>query len=206
MRFRMMFVALVFAVCSTTAAKGDDLPATIEDPSLLPDWLPAFPTGEGERTDIRPPVAPVLQPPADPALQRLIGTRVEGDFPIKGWEDRGGGLFQDPVWYAQYRRGDGAQLVLLQWALPRRPGAQDLTFQITDVLVTPPLRNDAELAFFCREAQPNVTRKILAVVMPNPNQEWWRDIQQAWAVDLDSGSIRPIPPRGIECVNESWGE
>jgi hypothetical protein len=144
--------------------------------------------------------------PADPALQRLIGTRVEGEFPIAGWEDMGGGLLQDPVWYAQYRRGDGAQLVLVEWAMPRRPGAKHLTFQITDVLVTPPLRNDAVLVFFCRTAQPNVTRKILAVVRADPSQEWWRDVQQAWAVDLDSGRIRPIPPKGIECANEAWGD
>ena len=203
MRFKIVFVALVFAVFSGMAARGEDLPATIEDPSFLPDWLPAFPSSTGERTDIRPP-AP--QPPADPVLQRLIGTLVEGDFPINGWEDKGGGLLTDPIWFAQYRRDDGAQLVLAQWALPRQPGAQHTTFQITDVLVIPPLRNDAQLTFFCRAAQPNVTRKILAVVMPNPSQEWWRDIQQAWAVDLGTGRISPIPPTGIECANESWGD
>ncbi|WP_141700554.1 hypothetical protein [Methyloceanibacter superfactus] len=141
-----------------------------------------------------PPAPPVPAPPVDPALQRLIGTQAEGDFPIKGWEDMGGGLLEDPVWYAQYRRADGAQLVLVQWALPRRPGAKYLTFQITDVLVTPPLRENAALAFFCRAAQPNVTQKILAVVVPSPDQEWWRDIQQAWAVDLDSG--HPFHPAG----------
>ena len=203
MRFKIVFVALLFAVCGGTAASGEDLPATIDDPSLLPDWLPAYPTSKGDRTHSGPPVP---QPPADPALQRLIGTLAEGDFPIAGWEDMGGGLLEDPVWYAQYRRGDGAQLVLVEWAMPRRPGVQDLTFQITDVLVTPPLRGHAALSFFCRTAQPDVTRKILAIVTADPDQEWWRDVQQAWAVDLDSGRVRPIPPSGIECPNEAWGE
>lgn len=145
----------------------------------------------------------VAAAPADPALQRLIGTRIEGEFPIEGWEDMGGGLLQDPVWFAQYRRSDGAQLVLVEWGLPRCPGAKHLTFQVTDVLVTPPLRNDAALSFFCKTAQPNVTQKILAIVTADPGQEWWRDIQQAWAIDLDSGRIRPIPPAGITCVNEA---
>jgi len=144
--------------------------------------------------------------PADPALQRLIGTHVVGEVPIAGWEDMGGGLLQDPVWYAQYRRGDGAQLVLMEWALPRRPDTKHLPFLITDVLVTPPLRKDDALVFFCRAAEPNVTQKILAVVRADPSQEWWRDVQQAWAVDLGNGRILPVPTTGIECVNEAWGE
>ncbi|MDQ2092257.1 hypothetical protein [Marimonas arenosa] len=281
---RLAVMVLALAVFNGGPTRADDLPATIADPSFLPDWMPEFPEEGEAKTGVsssgcdaivgrwqwangnvftfttdqrwqRPdapyqgnwacqvnssgqnevritpdqgswwtvvqiapdgmrmsgigdngyPADAVRLPETDPELQRLVGTIVEGAFPLDGWQDMGGGLLEEPVWFSHYRRPDRAQLVLVQWMLPRRSGTQQATFQITDVLVTPALPKDSELAFYCREAQPNVTRKIIAVVRPDMKQEWWRDVRQAWAVDLGSGRIQTFAPQGIECVNEGWG-
>ena len=36
----------------------------------------------------------------------------------------------------------------------------------------------------------------------NMRQEWWRDVCQACKVDLETGTISPIPTNGIACPNE----
>lgn len=145
--------------------------------------------------------APAQTPP------QLIGKVYEGEFPIAGWTDEGGGLLQEPVWYAQYRRADGAQLVLSNWAQPIRPGARHTPFRVTDVLVVPPLAAGLELNFDCRTRSVDVTRKVIAVVRVDPKRqrEWWRDVRQAWAISLQTGLFTPIATTGIECRNEGWG-
>lgn len=156
-------------------------------------------------------VALSMLPAAAPApaqtLEQLIGKVYEGEFPIPGWTDEGGGLLQEPVWYAQYRRADGALLVLSNWAQPLRPGAQHTPFRVTDVLVVPPLAAGHELNTDCRSKPVDVTRKILAVVRVDPRRqrEWWRDVRQAWAISLQTGRFSPIATTGIECRNEGWG-
>ena len=145
--------------------------------------------------------APAQTPP------QLIGKVYEGEFPIPGWEDEGGGLLQEPVWYAQYRRADGALLVLSNWAQPIRPGSQHTPFRVVDVLVVPPLAAGHALNFDCRAKPVDVTRKIVAVVRTDPKRqrEWWRDVRQAWAISLQTGLFTPIATAGIECRNEGWG-
>ena len=71
----------------------------------------------------------------DPSYKHLIGTEYEGELIIPGWESQGGGLMADPVWYHKYKRNDDAYLVLINWALPRKPGSKHGHFRVTDVLL-----------------------------------------------------------------------
>jgi hypothetical protein len=34
------------------------------------------------------------------------------------------------------------------------------------------------------------------------HSEWWRDVRNAWKVELGTGTISPIPTKGIACLNE----
>jgi len=170
-------------------------------------------------TTIASPAAPVEDPdfvlrpvpgvqggthPTAGEFGRLIGTVYEGPLPIDGWDDFGGGLLAEPVWFNQYQRTDGALLVLSLLTLPRRPGSQQATFKVADVLFVTPLESGLELSFFCR-SQGYPDQKFIAVVR-SERSEFWRDIRQAWRVEMSLGRIAPITPTGIECVNEGWGE
>jgi hypothetical protein len=198
MRPRMRFPAFAIMLCAcavlsrTVAAQQGPIP---DDPDFVLDLQP-----------LEKPAPATPQP--DPALQRLVGRVYEGHLSLDGWEDLGGGLLAQPVWFHHYRRADGVQLVLIDWAQPRRPGAQQATFRVTDVLLTPPLQNGLSLAFNCRQSRRNVTQKIIAVIRADRQHasEWWRDVKLAWSVSLDDGRITPISPAGIECANEGWGE
>ena len=117
----------------------------------------------------------------------LIGTIYQGALAVEGWEDFGGGLLADPVWYSQYQLGDGASLVLSLLALPRSPGSQQATFQVADVLFVPPLESGLELSFVCRSAPANPAQKVIAVARPE-RAEWWHDIRQAWSVQIELGA------------------
>ena len=98
------------------------------------------------------------------SYQHLIGTEFEGGLIIPGWEDQGGGLMGDPVWYHYYKRDDNAYLVLIDWALPRKPNSQHTPFRVTDVLLIPPIAKDLGLTFLCEPPRTNVFEKIFAVV------------------------------------------
>jgi len=144
---------------------------------------------------------------------RLVGKVYEGDeldneLVTEGWEDLGGGLMIEPVWFHYFRRNDGTYLVLANMALPRRrPDAKNLPFRITDVLVVPPLEEGQEVAFYCRVKGSKRKLAIVAVIQPDheKQEEWWKDIRRAWTVSLDSGQLATIDTDGVECVNEGWG-
>jgi len=113
----------------------------------------------------------------------LIGTEYDGGLDIPGWENEGGGLMSEPVWYHHYTRSDDAQLVLIEWALPRKPGATLTPFRITDVLVIPRVEKGLGLTFDCEPPRTNVFEKVFAVVRIDIRQKWWRDVRKAWKVE-----------------------
>ena len=152
------------------------------------------------------PVAPKI---VEALKTRLVGKVYEGgDLGAEGWEDLGGGLMAEPIWFHYYRRRDGAYLVLANMALPRRPEAVRTRFRIADVLFIPSLEKGQEVSFYCRQAGQDSRRAIVAVIQPDHDneQEWWKDVRQAWNISLDAGRLGPINPKGIECANEGWGE
>jgi hypothetical protein len=150
---------------------------------------------------------------AETLKTRLVGKVYEGDelddqLVIEGWEDLGGGLMIEPIWFHYFRRKDDAYLVLANMALPRRhPDAKNLSFRITDVLVVPPLEEGQEVAFYCRVKGSKRKRAIVAVIQPDyeKQEEWWKDLLRAWTISLDSGQLAIIDTAGVECVNEGWG-
>jgi hypothetical protein len=139
------------------------------------------------------------------SYKHLIGTEYEGGLIIPGWEDQGGGLMADPVWYHHYRRDDDAYLVLINWAMPRKPGATHTPFRITDVLVIPRIEKGFGLTFDCEPPRTNVSAKVFAVVRIDIRQKWWRGVREAWKVELGTGMISPVPTKGIACLNEGFG-
>jgi hypothetical protein len=135
------------------------------------------------------------------AWASFIGTEYEGGLEVPGWEDKGGGLLGEPVWYDLYKRQDNSYFVLINWMLPRKPNSQHGHFRVTDELLISSIPRDYVLAFDCKPPQTNVSIKVFAVVRPN-RKEWWRDVRQAWKVNLDDGIISPFPTKGVACLNE----
>jgi hypothetical protein len=135
----------------------------------------------------------------------LIGTEYEGDLIVPGWESQGGGLMTDPIWYHTFKRADEARLVLIQWALPRRPGSSHTPFRVTDVLLIQPIARDLVLTFDCDPPRTNLSERIFAVVRLDVRQRWWLDVRKAWKVEVATGTISPAPTKGVACLNEGVG-
>jgi hypothetical protein len=155
---------------------------------------------------------PVAAQKGDPPAQlqansyaHLIGIEYEGGLDIPGWKDQGGGLMAESVWYHFYKRQDDAYLVLMSWSLPRKPNSPHTPFRVTDVLLIPPIAKDHTLTFFCEPPRTNVFEKIFSVVRLDLRRKWWRDVRKAWKVDLGTGTISPVPTKGIGCLNEGFG-
>jgi hypothetical protein len=51
----------------------------------------------------------------------------------------------------------------------------------------------------------DVFEKIFAVVRLDLRRKWWRDVRKAWKVDLGTGTISPVPTKGIGCLSEGFG-
>jgi hypothetical protein len=141
---------------------------------------------------------------AQQARADLIGTEYERELIISGWKNQGGGHMGGSVWYDFYTRQDNSYFVLINWALPRKPNSQLGHFRVTDTLVIPPIAKNHTLAFDCKPPQTNVSIKIFAVVRLD-RREWWREVRQAWKVELDTGKISPFPTKGVACLNEGYG-
>jgi hypothetical protein len=142
---------------------------------------------------------------ATTAQAGFVGVEYEREVEVPGWEDQGGGLLGESVWYHFYKRQDNSYFVLMNWGLPRKPNSQHGHFLVTDELFIPPIAKDHVLTFDCKPPQTNVFIKVFAVVRPNFRKEWWRDVRQAWKVKLDDGTISPFPTKGVSCLNEGFG-
>jgi len=189
-RVRILAFAAAAVSCLTAAAA---FAAPNDDSDFVVDLSPTIRRAQ-------PPAAAQAQG----AYRRLVGKVYEGALPIGGWKELGGGLLADPIWVDQYQGPDGSSLVLSLLALPRRPGSDQGTFKVVDVLFVPPLESGLELSLICSSAG-NPNQKFIAVVRPEPN-ELWRDIRRAWRVEMTSGRVSPAAPTGVQCANESWGE
>jgi hypothetical protein len=141
---------------------------------------------------------------AQQARADFIGMEYETAPEISGWQDYGGGLLEEPVWYHFYKRQDNAYFLLINWKLPRKLNSQHVPFRVIDTLLIPPIAKNHTITFDCKPPQTNVFIKIFAVVRMD-RQEWWRDVRQAWKVELDTGKISPFPTKGVACLNEGYG-
>lgn len=136
----------------------------------------------------------------------LIGKELEHAPEIPGWKNQGGGLLTDTVWYNFYIREEreDAYFVVMNWALPRKPNSQLAHFLVTDTLLIPHVAKNYTVTFDCKPPQTDLSIKIFAVVRRD-RREWWRDVRQAWKVQLDTGKISFFPTKGVACRNEGYG-
>jgi hypothetical protein len=136
-----------------------------------------------------------------------IGTTHEGDLKIPGWEDRGGGQLNGPIWYSLFRRPDGAFRAIINRSLGYLRGSKYMTFRVTDVLTTIPYPEEMDFLFVCqspRAAKPGAVIAVVRIDMKN-EKEWWTDIRRAWTVSIDTGRSSETDTRGVRCLNEGWG-
>ena len=91
--------------------------------------------------------------------------------------------------------------MLIEWALPRKPGATHMPFRVTDVLLIPPIERELRVVDECNPLRENVFEKVFAVVRVDSRTrpDRLRDVRKAWKVDLGSGTISPTPTKGIIC-------
>jgi hypothetical protein len=136
----------------------------------------------------------------------LIGKDYEHEPEIPGWKDQGGGLLEEPIWYHFYIRekSEDAYFVVMKWKLPPKPNSQFARFQVTDTLLIPHVGKNHTVTFDCKPPQTNASIRIFAVVRMD-RREWWRDVRQAWKVELHTGKISTFPTKGVACRNEGYG-
>jgi hypothetical protein len=161
------------------------------------------------------PVAPAsaqhvqsIHYPETIAIQRSVGLEYETDRRPEppGWTYVEGGLLEDPVWFNAYKRqnpphfyGDGnAWFVIINWKLPRKPNSQQGHFRLTDTQLITYVKKEATVSLWCEPPETNVFIRVMAVVTPDRGK-WWRNIHEAWKINLEDGMVSYFPSRGVKC-------
>lgn len=134
----------------------------------------------------------------------LVDKAHTGALELAGWESWGGALMRNGLSWAEYRRSDGAALVLIEAVSRETPEAAQATFRTLDVLFVPRLADGEQLSFACKGSGAGPPGKIFSVVQPDHGRQWWPAGAQTWQVDA-AGRIAPISREGVECANEGWG-
>jgi len=150
-----------------------------------------------------PQSAPQRQSEGEQIKADLVGKVSVGQPDIPGWDYWGGAMMSSDRAWSQYQRSDGAALVLVQSATRATPDAFQSTFRVLDVVFIPRLEASETVAISCKG--PGLSQgQVIAVAMPNHDEEWWTNVRSAWSVD-PSGRVEPIGVDGVACANESAG-
>lgn len=76
---------------------------------------------------------------------------------------------------------------------------------VTDQMSFPQTPRDQQVVFSVCELNGEIDETIIAVVKTT-DTEWYATVRQAYRANLKTGRFEEIPPKGIRCLNEGWGE
>ena len=152
------------------------------------------------------PKAPSEEENADVAFAKsFLGKNYDGDLDIEGWNDLGGGLVVAPIYIRHYQRDDGTFLVLTSRELVKEARDTPGNYDVADALLVPPPAKGVEFTISCVQGQDE-TLRFMGEAKGTETKEWWTDVRRAWEIELETGQIASIKPKGIRCTNVSWGQ
>jgi hypothetical protein len=151
------------------------------------------------------PAEPVVEENAEDMVfaKSFIGKTYDDELDIEGWEDAGGGLVSPPIYVHEYRREDGATLVLTSKETTPQKGDTPGSYIVLDALLVGKPRADAVLSVACVQGDDQ-TLRFIGEVKGSDQKEWWTDISRAWEISLETGAITSIKPKGVKCTNPSF--
>ncbi|HZP10526.1 hypothetical protein [Methyloceanibacter sp.] len=152
----------------------------------------------------KPPEPAVEENAADLVFAKsFVGKTYDDELDIEGWEDLGGGLVSPPVYVHEYRREDGALLVLTSKETTPQKGDMPGSYVVLDALIVSKLRPDAVLSVACVQGADQ-TLRFIGEARGSDQKEWWTDVSRAWEISLETGAITPIKPKGVKCTNPTF--
>jgi hypothetical protein len=88
-------------------------------------------------------------------------------------------------------------------AVPRE-GMNKPLWLVTDEMLYPNAPKGFQTVIAACQRNMKRDETILAVVK-TADTKWYTSVRAAYRVDLESGTFRKIPTKGIRCENEGWG-
>jgi hypothetical protein len=162
-------------------------------------------------------------------VEGLIGKTYNGDLPIEGWTNFGGGLVSPPIYANLYKREDGASLVLTS-------KLSSETYQVTDALVISKPWKGYAISIACTQGK-DFTLRFIGDARGPESKEWWTEVRRAWEIELgpkpeaeaesseieteaeetkaeaaeteaepapQPGKIAKANTKGVRCTNPNW--
>ncbi len=177
------------------------------------------------------PEAPAEEEDPDATLvQSLLGKTYDGELPIEGWTDFGGGLVSPPIYVHLYQREeDGTSLVLTS-------KLSSGTHEVTDALIISKPWKGYAISIACTQGD-DFTLRFIGDARGPEDREWWTEVRRAWAIELppkpkakaeteaeaetaskseakaegDAAEAAPAPgkiaktdTKGVRCTNPNW--
>lgn len=98
----------------------------------------------------------------------------------------------------------GAPLYLYAGKFLRHDDKGTPYWLLADVVPYPKFRKGYRLVVStCR--QNGVDDRTIVAVVKAVDEEWYKDVTQAYKLDFERQKFVPLKPKGIVCLNEGWG-
>ncbi len=153
---------------------------------------------------LKPKEPVVVEDSADVVFAKsFIGKTYDDELDVDGWEDAGGGLVVPPLYVREYRREDGAVMVLTSKEVSKAAGGNPGSYVVLDALAAGKPQKDAVFSIACVQGDDQ-TLRFLGEAKGSDQKEWWSDVRRAWEISLDTGTITSITPKGVKCTNPSF--
>ncbi|WP_020396524.1 hypothetical protein [Thiolinea disciformis] len=131
----------------------------------------------------------------------LIGSRVP-PYP-KPWKVEGGTCLLNCTYNIGVLKKAEQRLLYLGKALPKS-NANDVRWQILDVMPYPELPKGYELAEMACEVNGVADPSVMAIVK-TAETEWLDQVRFAYKANTEQGAFETISTQGIRCGNLAWG-
>jgi len=126
------------------------------------------------------------------------GLKVEGADVI-------GDPFTGTVYSVSRISSAGSQMLWLESSSSRNEKGQPI-WKVLDVIAAPTYGKDQTLVIgFCK-IDDRSDPEVLAVVKYERDKKYFNKIIKAWRANRTKAKFEPITPKGISCLNESYGE